>query len=502
MSPCRVLYLDSHRLTAFLWQDGHVTTEGVFENSSEDLARFASYLEERASSRYTLLANTAEEGYQQETIPFLQGSNRSALVTRKLGQHFFATPLATSLSLGFEKDRRKNEKLLLTALTNPSQFDPWLTAIRAAGAPLTGIYTPAQLGGPLLARLDHASERSLLLTVQDNSIRESFVVNGITVFSRMAPFTDSSHAGIASALATEAGKLHQYLLGQRLIGRNEHLNVYVLAHPLAANAIRTSCIDSGGLSFVQLDNHAAATRLGLKTFPLDSRAEAIFVHLLATKPPRQQYAPEELRHDYRLAQMRSGLIGLTAIALISALLFAGKQFYEVFSNRQQIALLDLRATELQQRYQSLTSTFPQVEASTDELRQVTGRYVELQRRQGGPAALYQQLASVLDRHPGIELESIDWKQSAEAKAGTTEAASASSIVNGTIRLSGNPTPRQTIATFDAFVLALSQTPGLTVEVTQSPYDIEPGRALKSSGRDEEALKQHPFALRLQRREQP
>ncbi|HRE16950.1 MAG TPA: hypothetical protein PLW86_07760 [Rhodocyclaceae bacterium] len=502
MTPCRVLYLDSHRLTAFLWQGGTVTTEGMFEIGGDDLPAFSEYLKGRPRSLYYLLANSAEEGYQQEVIPFLQGSNRSALVTRKLGQYFFATPLTTSLSLGFEKDRRKNEKLLLSALTNPGQFDPWLTAIRETGVPLAGIYTPAQLGGALLGRLGHASERSLLLTVQDNSIRESFVVNGITVFSRMAPFTDSSHAGIASGLAAEAGKLHQYLLGQRLIGRNEHLNVYVLAHPLAANAIRTSCIDTGGLSFVLLDNHAAAARIGLKTMALDSRAEALFVHLLATKPPRQQYAPEELRHDYRLAQIRSGLVALTAIALISGLLFAGKQFYEVFTARQQIGLLELRASEMQQRYQSLTGTFPQVEASTDELRQVTGRYIELQGRQGGPEKLFQKLSAVLDRHPGIELEGIEWKQGGNTKAAPADPFTESALVSGNVRLKGSPTPRQTIATFEAFVQALSQLPGINIEVTQSPYDIEPGRALKSSGRDDESLKQQPFALRLQQAVQP
>jgi len=505
MTSRRVLYLDSHRLTAFHWQDGRVIVEGVFEAGSDDIARFSSYLAARPKSLYTLLANTPEEGYQQETIPYLQGSNRSTLIARKLGQYFFATPLATALSLGFEKDRRKNEKLLLTALTNPSHFDPWLTALGNARAPLAGIYTPAQLGGPLLARLNHASERCLLLTVQDNSIRESFVVGGTTHFSRMAPLYDSSHAGIASALAAEAGKLHQYLLGQRLVGRNEHLNAYVLAHPLAATAIRNSCIDSGGLSFVLLDSHATAARIGLKTLPHDSRAEAIFVHLLAAKPPRQQYAPEDLRHGYRLAQLRSGLLGFAAIALIGSLLFAGKQLYDVYDARQQSDLLTLRESELQQRYQRLTATFPQVDVSADELRLLTGRYIELQKQQGGPAAFYQLLAGVLDAHPGINIDSIDWQLGGQDKATppvVTPATRDSATIKGQVMLTRSATPRQTIATFTAFVEALKAQPNLTVDTVQSPYDIEPGRALKGSDRDDETLKRHPFTLRIQRLEQP
>jgi hypothetical protein len=58
-----------------------------------------------------------------------------------------------------------------------------------------------------------------LLTLQDHSIRESFLVDGQTLFSRMAPLTDSSIAGIASSFAAEAGKLHQYLVANaRLVG--------------------------------------------------------------------------------------------------------------------------------------------------------------------------------------------------------------------------------------------------------------------------------------------
>lgn len=503
MMPRRILYLDSHRLTAYAWQGGNVRCEGVFEAGSDDQARLTAYLAAHPKSLYYLLANTPEEGYQQETIPFLQGGNRDTIIARKLGQYFFATPLVSSLSLGFEKDRRKNEKLLLTALTNPSHFDPWLTAIRNANAPLAGIHTPAQLGGMLLGKLGHDKERCLLLSVQDNSIRESFVVGGITLFSRMAPLYDSSHAGIASALAAEAGKLHQYLLGQRLVGRNEHLHVYVLAHPLAANAIQTSCIDSGGLTFVLIDNHAAAKKLGLNTLPQDSRAEGIFTHLLASRPPRQQYAPEALRHDYRITQLRSALLGLTAIALAGSLLFAGKQMYDVVTARQEIDRLALRESEMQQRYQALTSTFPQVEVGTDELRQITGRYIELQKQQGGPARFYRELSRVLDRHPAIELDSIDWKRVGDTKAATPASSQdETAVVQGQVKLGSGATPRQTIASFEAFVQALNAQPGIVAEVSQSPYDIEPGRALKSSDREAEALKQQPFTLRLQRKEQP
>lgn len=502
MSSRRILYLDSHRLTAYRWQAGRVVMDGIFEATPEDLARFAQYLETRAKGLYYLLANVSEESYQQEVIPYLHGNDRSALINRKISQYFFSTPLAHAQSLGFEKDRRKNERLLLTGLTNPAHFEPWLAVLDTAEAALAGIYTPAQLGGTLLQQLGHANERCLLLTVQDNSIRESFVVNGITVFSRMAPLYDSSYAGIASALAAEAGKLHQYLLGQRLIGRTEHHNAYIVTHPLAANAIKNSCIDFGGLSFVQIDSHQAAQKLGLKTPPQDSRVESIFIHLLGTKLPSQQYAPEGARHHYRLAQIRNGLMAFAGLALLVTLSISMAQLLGMLTASQEASALNLRDQEMQQRYQTLTSTFPQVQASNEELRKVTARYTELQRQQGGPVGFYRALSTVLNDAPAIELTSIEWKQSSESKEALPDGKTASASLSGEVRFGKNTPPRTTIAAFENFVQALGKLPGMTVSVVQSPYDIESSRALKGSDRDEDTLKQQAFSLRLQYKAQP
>ena len=99
--------------------------------------------------------------------------------------------MAAAISLGYEKTQRKNERVLLSALTNPAHFAPWLQAIDNAEARLAGIYTVAQLGGQLLKKIGQSAGRCLLLTLQDQSIRESYLVNGHAHFSRMAPLTDS-----------------------------------------------------------------------------------------------------------------------------------------------------------------------------------------------------------------------------------------------------------------------------------------------------------------------
>ena len=496
----RVLYLDSYRLTAYRCAGGQAVADGAFEPSAEGLARFGEYLRQHAGDQYALLANLAEEGFQIEEIPFLRGADRSAVLSRRLAQVFFGTPLVAAVSLGYEKDKRRNERLLLAAFTNPAPFDPWLNTLKQAEVALSGVYSLAQLGHRLLAAEQTPPSRWMLLTTQDNTIRESFIVDGVTIFSRIAPLTDSSIAGTAATFAAEAAKLHQYLLGQRLVGRNEQLTVYLLTHPLTLRAVQKSCISNNTLNFEFLDSQQLAQRAGLKTPPTDGRCDPLFVHLLAARPPAPQYAGEELRHDFRLLQTRRGVLAFAGIAFAVALGFAAVQFFAGLHLVSRSEELSLRESELQKRYRDVTATFPQVQIDNDALRQLVGRYTELQRQQSGPRPAVAAVARALDRFPAVEIERLEWKQASGSDKGANKPEE-SLLIDGDLRLTRKSTPRQILAMFDSFVQALAREPGISVTVIQSPFDIGSGQALKG-GKGDDPLPQRAFQLRLLHKGQP
>jgi len=500
----RLLYLNTHRLTAYTWQHGSLQPEGVFESGDEGLAQFGAYLRNHDRSHFSLLANIAEEGHILETIPFLQGRDRHALITRKIGQHFLGTPLATAFSLGFEKARRKNEKVLISALTNPAHIEPWLQRINGAEAPLTGLYTVAQLAGELPKNLGRRASGRRLLGMQDHSFCESFLVDGQTLFSRMAPITDSSIAGIASGLAAEAGKLHQYLVGQRLVGRDESLPVFIVAYPPAIPAIEKACPDHGNLTFSIIDSHAAAHKLGLHTPPEDNRSDFLFLHLLATDPPRQQFAGETHRHDFRLAQIRQGIIAVGLIALLGGLLFAAKETYTAYSLREEADSLKNSEADLNWRYQEISATFPQLGIDNETLRRLTTRHSELNRQQRLPDQAYTLVSRALNQMPGVTLEALDWKIGTTGKTGApgTDAGDEITTVHGTIRVAGNASPRQILASFEQFAELLRSDPAYTANILQQPFDMESGRALRGGDSEEDNAKPRPFAVELIRKIEP
>ena len=153
MPERRVLFFDNARLTAYRVQGGAVLHEASFAGDDAGLAAFGDYVGQHRRSLFHILVDTPEESFQTEDIPYSTGKDRQAILRRKLAQHFYGTPYALASSQGRLKTGRRDERLLLMALTQPQHFEPWLAALRNHQAILAGIYTlPQTIFGLLPAR--------------------------------------------------------------------------------------------------------------------------------------------------------------------------------------------------------------------------------------------------------------------------------------------------------------------------------------------------------------
>jgi hypothetical protein len=506
MTSTRVLYLSSHQMTAYSGHAGNLTNEGSFATTGSGHQEFSAYLAKHPRSVFTILANVSEEGFQIETIPFLTGSDRRAIITRKLGQFFFTAALTASLSLGYQKTQRKDERVMLAALTSNDFFAPWLNAISYAGVALAGIYSLPLLAPALLKKLHINDEQCLLLTVQDQSIRQSYFEKGELHFSRLTPLQNSSIGGIAQTFWAETLKLQQYLASQRLIGRNQLITAHILAHPGALKAIETSCVDTATTRYNILNIEDVAKRIGLKTPPPDTHCEQLFLNLLLTSPPRIQFADDELRHDYHLRQIRSALHVLGGLALLGGLLFAGSSLLETYRLNQESAELRSESGLARLRYNDIVKTFPAIPTDNETLRRIIDRYTELEKNGASPTGLYHEISRALQAAPAAELDSIDWNvggfqptagQNASGIAVAKDSETA--IVHGNLKLAANANARQMLAAFNVLVEALKANSKLQVDVLQRPFDIESGKALKGGDTTLEDDKPRSFALQISRK---
>lgn len=471
---CYLLYLEASQLSAFIWQGGKLLAEAAFRADSTGFAEFSGYLAARCDAPFHLLANLAEETYARETIPFLRGKERLALTARKAGQLFPPPALSAIFSLGYEKTGRKNEKLLISALTDPESFEPWLQVMADHEIALSGIYSTAQLAGRLLKKLGHSTPRSLLLSLLKHSIRESYLIDGQTVFSRQVEISDTSLPALARDFALEAGRLHQYLIAQRLISRGDPLPLLIIAHPEAAAAIGESCRHGHGLECRLIDNQSAAARLKLKTPPTDSCSDQLFLHLLATHRPRQQFADPARRANFRLRRIRRTLFALGLGTLLGSSLLAAANTYQAARLDAEAGELMRQEARMNKRYQEIAATFPQLGISHQALRRVTERYAELRRQQHHLLPALQKLGRILDQIPGIELESLDWQvdKPTTTNDGNPAVSHETLIVSGVIEHEEAATPRQILALFERFKHLANAEGAWHIDIIDAPYTMD------------------------------
>jgi hypothetical protein len=409
MPQKRLLYLTANRLTAYSLTRGRLGIDAAFDRNDAGLAAFSAYL---AGSRnlYYLVIDVVEEDYHQDTIPYLGGKDRRQVLARKLAQRYRDTSLTLSLSLGFDKGERRNEKVLYSSFSNTQQFQAWLTALEQNEIRLVGVYSTALLAPALIARAGLKSQRCLLVSVQQAGLRQSYVEDGKIRFSRVGRLNMEDVQGVASACASESSRLHQYLVTMHVLPTaNTPIDVMVLSAGQYQAAIAEACRSSELLQFHPINADTQCRATGLADFPTDAPCEALFLNTAARAAPKAQYGQDQHRHYYQLWQVSIGLYAAGMAALVLVLLFAGAQLFDVYNLRQQIQTDNARFQTLNADYARVTAKFPATPTSTENLKTTIKQYRNLQAQTAFPAYLFTQVSKALGDFPQVEIESIDWR---------------------------------------------------------------------------------------------
>ena len=473
---------------------------------------FAAYLAAHPDCVFSILVNVDSEGFRQETIPYLHGRDRQAVIDRKIAHAFLSARLTASFSLGHQKDYRKDERLLLIALTDNEFFMPWLDCIEQTEIALSGIYPLPLLVPGLLGRRLLGEMPCLVLTAQDHSLRQSFFDKGELYFSRLVSLKDRSIESLALGLSTETKKLHQYLSGQHLINRNQILVAHILAHSSAFDGIRQRCIDGESIRYNLLALEALSAKSGLVLPPTDSCCAALFLNQLASAPPPTQLADAPLRHAFLLGKCRALLNTIGWLALSASLAFSAHNLWHADAYTRQAEALRQAVAHTQARYEEIVLTFPELSISHEQLRRLVERHTAIERLAASPIPLYREISRALVAAPAVELDRIDWKVGplpapfegsmpptwvAPALSGTGDGESAR--IQGTIRLAHNATPRRRMNAFNRFVETLATNPSLSIEVSRRPIDAEPGTRAQGDDVPDNGESPDAFALSIARR---
>lgn len=419
MSDKYLVYLTAWRATVYASRGGTLALAQSFTNDEDGYGAFATHLKTlKPSTLVYVLADVVEEDFHLDTIPMVRGNDRRQLVGRRLAQRYRDTSLSLALPLGIERGTRRDERLLLSSFTNTQIFEPWLNVLRQSDLAIAGVYSVALIAPLLAQRLGYRKGHALLVTLQPAGLRQTLVRDGDLRFSRLGPLEPAEAeqpTRVAAAFAGETLRIYQYLTAVRVLPRDEAaLDVLLLAPPGRRALVQAAASDSAQLRYRVMDVTEAAEVVGLRALPPGAGAEAIYLHLLAQHPPRDQYLGERHRTNYRLLQAKRALLATGAFVLSACAMVAAFRWWNIYDVRAQAEAQRSETRSLNDTYERVTQGFPKIPTTVDNLKLTLQQYGALLKHTGTPDRLLEDLSSALGASPSVQVEKLRWEQGVSA----------------------------------------------------------------------------------------
>ena len=501
MSRKTLIFLGADSFHACTWKNGMLSEAQRFADSPDGKEQFATFLQTHRDPAY-LLTDLIEEDFRYETVPHLHGSERTELIQRKFEQFYRNTPFRQVMLLQRQKEGRRDDEMLFSALTNPALISPWLNIMLAHNTPVVGIYSIPNISTPLTKNI--SSGKLLLLSWEKHvGLRQTYFDANLMRFSRLTPISASS--SFSEAVAAESVRTQQYLKSLSLLPPGQALNVHIICHANDKPGLQALLNEDTDMRYAYVDIHELGQRIKSKNDHTDSDATPLFLHLLATQPPRSSYAAAAHTHFFQLLKIRRSLFWLSGMLAAACLLWSFANMLEGRWLNDESASLKEQTGKLSQQAQQIIRGFSNTLANATDMKTAVLLARKLDNYSPPPQKILDGLSKTLDVFPHIRVEKLSWQTS--TAAGTAAAPvtappsdAASNYPAQIILLSGELTEfsasdyRNMLEYLGRFQQALAQH-GYNVTALTQPLDISPKGSITSGvGRDD--TKPAQFSLKL------
>lgn len=491
------------------WRGRGFRDIATFPNDESGLAAFAQALERVRRVPVQIIVDAVEEDYRYETLPHAYGRDRNELVARKMRQLYRGTPYCAAVPRGRDAaGKRRDDRYLFLALTNPETIAPWVRTIEGAGLPVAGVYLLPMAGEVLIERLGIAQANLLAVTQVSTGLRLTFFRDRQLRLSRLVR-VDAPGMPPTAVLAEEINNTRFYLNSLRLIGLDEPLTVVMVdARDELAEAAAALTRENPSLECQRIGRDELSKKLGLSAAALNSGRAALILHTVGLKTPAGNLAPAVVTAGFKEHQVRRGLYAAAAVAAVGAILWAVVNTGLTLDASFDVDRKRAETAQQQAAYVEATRQFPAAPTSSENIQRAVVIARELIKTLRSPEPFLALVSTALDTNPTVLLREIEWKygitpiESGASRGGkpATEAPGGAAVPRQSGLISGEIRPfrgdyRAAIETINRFAQTLAKDPAIEeVRITQLPLNVSPDLAL--AGNTVDARDQAPTAAQF------
>ena len=300
----RVFYFSGFRMTVFDWDEKTLLNTRDFTPDEAGFADFEYLLQQSITMPARLLVDMIEEDFRRESIPHVNPWDRRGLINRLIDKHYRDEPYVHAKVIGRSKVGRKDDNVLLSALTNTALLAPWLQRIKDSNARLAGIWSLPLLTEKLLRPIVNEAKHSLIVSRQVRSaLRNSYFRDGKLLLSRQAKFDKDmwdkeDFEGVIANLERGTIEIYNFLLNQRIMEGSDYLNIYCILNDSQLEEARSLINNTPQVHYTFFSLERLFSHFGIQNCEKQGAA-ALFSYLCTrTNPIYDHYGMEEQKSTY------------------------------------------------------------------------------------------------------------------------------------------------------------------------------------------------------------
>lgn len=520
-----VLLVNDSGLQLLAWANGALVRKQAFRSTPEQLEQFSAALDAYRNLPVIMLTDLIEESFRHDSVVHVTGSDRTAVLKRKLDFVFRNTQYRLAKVTEREQTGRRDDRILMSAITKPDLIDVWVKALIEKRFAIQSITSVAHLQHNFakIAKLDQEDFLLIINVEPGSNLRQTFIRKGMVMFSRLTPMPARDITLLGSDILQETLQLRQYFERIQFVPYEAALRIQVYSscddkilqlEARSSESNRFEVFDTGPL--------LAAMQVDLQD-QVPSPVYYFLGKVLTGQQPENIYAPPAAT-KYQDLQSFSRMVWIsTAVVVLLGLGISTPAALSVYDQWQQRDTFLAQARPLEAQYDALTERFPETPIPSSEMQLVVETHQNIEKQVHSPIAMLNLISSALALSPGLQLTDITWEVAAKpadtsneeesddegsrpARANSRNAnqpegvialvlanqTAIKVVINGEAYSPGSFREAQDQVV--AFVDALAQNPGVSIYASRMPTDVRTDISVTTTVDDGEV--RAPFTLEL------
>ena len=408
-STRRALLVSSDKLAVYHWVNNNLGSSYLFDGSPEGFEYFGHYLDEVPNDLVYVLLDTPAEEYRLDTIPHVFGGDRKSIIERKQGRMFRGTPYLYAEVQGREKEGRRDDNIMFSAITNPDTIQPWLKILEEHKVPVASVVSVPLLLQNNADVIPDMSGNALVFSLQSMSgLRQSFFQDKLLKFSRLVKVPRYGTSPYAPIITEELVKVRRYLQSTHLLDQDRPLDIHFLGNKELLDELGKTHVNSSMVRYHMLDVDVLGKSYGFSDQMQTPFSDKHLVYQLLKNKSKNYYALNKETRYFQMRQINKTFKVASLLLLLTGFIWGGLNVLEGFTYRQQHISDAKKADFYNVRYEVAQERISALPVDPADLKFVVDTTGTLKTYKSEPDDMFRLISKSMDIFPEIQISKIHW----------------------------------------------------------------------------------------------